>query len=85
MQSFQMNVGRVFCKKCDKGSFVKLNDTNDALVPVAVPEETQLPDACYREEIGPFDMCIDPEHCKLLGDECKGSCQLNTGRYEEQE
>lgn len=83
MQAFQINSGSVSCPGCKNTTFVKLNDTNTELMPVDDVSHEQLPDACYRNEFGPFDMCIDEAGCRLLGDECKGSCQLNAKHIDE--
>lgn len=57
MSCFQQNVGGVHCPGCKEHIFVKINDTNDELVPQSrvidtpsiKPSSEQLPEACYRD------------------------------------
>lgn len=57
MSMFQNNTGGVHCPSCKDHIVVEINDTNDALVPVAKLSELssvrpalhELPLACYRD------------------------------------
>lgn len=53
MSCFQLNLGGVHCPKCKKHISVRINETNDALIPIAeVPDGVEsgpLPAACYRD------------------------------------